>query len=332
MKRFTFLVLFLLASIFELAAQSSVQTEFDTLTVAEVEQMAGMSVDSIRLFADAGDATAQFYLGVYYDQTPFTDLTKARYWYEKADAQGDADAAFYLGCMYDVGRGVPKDNHRAFGYYQKSAENDQVLAANNLAWCYALGQGVKQDFAAAAPWAQKAADAGIPAAQRLLGVLYTSGYGLSRDSAEAFRWTYRAARQDDAQAALNLAAMLAGGIGCERNLSLAREWALKAQAAQVEGSNEMLEAIDESIAGEKRLEKFGVTPEQVKKMTDAESVKLLQKMAAAGDVEAQYSLASGYYGGHWGMKKDYKKARYWYREAAKNGSEEAKRALKELGW
>jgi uncharacterized protein len=91
-----------------------------------------------RPLADQGEARAQFYLGMLYengDGVP-EDYGKAREWYEKSAAQGDANAQFYLGLMCAFGRGASMDLVQAHMWYSLAAGNGHARAAlhrNDLA-------------------------------------------------------------------------------------------------------------------------------------------------------------------------------------------------------
>jgi TPR repeat protein len=51
----------------------------------------------------------------------------------RVDAQaGDAEAQFNLGVMYDRGQGVPQDDVQAAEWYRKAAEQGHAAAQNNL--------------------------------------------------------------------------------------------------------------------------------------------------------------------------------------------------------
>ena len=93
---------------------------------------------------------------------PFAE-TKA-----KAEA-GDADAQFNLGVMYYQGLGVEQDFKEVVKWYQKAADQGDVEAQYNLGVMYYQGLGVEQDFKEAVKWYQKAADQGDAIAQYDLG-------------------------------------------------------------------------------------------------------------------------------------------------------------------
>lgn len=80
--------------------------------------------------AEQGDARAQFYFGLLYengDGVPL-DYAKARQWYEKAAVQGDAKAQLYLGLQSSFGQGVPMDLVDAYMWYSLAAGNGNVHA------------------------------------------------------------------------------------------------------------------------------------------------------------------------------------------------------------
>src|SRR5271165_7309672 len=76
--------------------------------------------------ADAGQAEAQFDLGVLYAQGLGVrrDLTEAANWYRKSAEQGNAEAEFALGQMYSRGWGVPRDEADAMRWFQMANSPD----------------------------------------------------------------------------------------------------------------------------------------------------------------------------------------------------------------
>ena len=84
-----------------------------------------------RPLAEQGDASAQFYLGLSYengDGVP-RDYAIARQWYEKSAAQGDAKAQLYLGLQSSFGQGGPVDLVQAHMWYSLAAGNGHLGAA-----------------------------------------------------------------------------------------------------------------------------------------------------------------------------------------------------------
>ena len=70
--------------------------------------------------------------------------TALREWLPLAE-QGDASAQYNLGVMYDEGRGVKQDYVQAMRWYRKAAAQGYASAQFNLGFMYAKSQDVKQD-------------------------------------------------------------------------------------------------------------------------------------------------------------------------------------------
>ena len=112
---------------------------------------------------------------------PFAE-TKA-----KAEA-GDARAQYNLGLMYDNGEGVEQDFKEAIKWYQKAADQGYAEWQCNLGVMYYEGKGVEQDFKEAIKWNQKAADQGYARAQNNLGVMYANGDGVEQNFVTGYAW------------------------------------------------------------------------------------------------------------------------------------------------
>jgi TPR repeat protein len=104
--------------------------------------------------AEQGDASAQYALGIAYDQGlgVAQDYKTAVKWYTLAAEQGYADAQYNLGNMYSKGLRVAHDYKTAIKWYTLSAEQGHAKAQLMLGFGYALGQGVAQDFVKAHMW------------------------------------------------------------------------------------------------------------------------------------------------------------------------------------
>jgi hypothetical protein len=119
-------------------------------------------------------------------QTPEIDALRVR-----AEA-GDADAQYDLGVMYANGEGVPQDDAEALRLYRLAAGQGNANAQDNLGNMYDYGRGVPEDAAEAVRWFRLAADQGHAGAQFQLGGLYDAGEGIRQDGGEAIRWYLRA--------------------------------------------------------------------------------------------------------------------------------------------
>ena len=101
---------------------------------------------------------------------------------------GDAVAQFNIGLMYDKGNGVPQDYAEAAKWFRKAADQGLAVGQFNLGVSYERGQGLRQDYAEAAKWYRKAAEQDLAMAEYNLGVLYAQGQGMPQDYVEAYKW------------------------------------------------------------------------------------------------------------------------------------------------
>ena len=92
--------------------------------------------------------------------------------------QGDAEAQFNLGQMYREGLEVAQDYKEAVKWYCLSAEQGDARAQCDLGMMYDKGQGVEQDYKEAEKLFRFAAEQGIAEAQGNLGVMSLSAYPL----------------------------------------------------------------------------------------------------------------------------------------------------------
>lgn len=122
-------------------------------------------------------------------------------------AAGDAEAEYQLGLIYDEGRKVDRDPAQALRWYRTAAEHGHVLAALNTGVLYDSGSGVPRDAVAAAFWYRKAADADNGRAAYNLGLLYENGDGVPRDQKQALVWHQKAQRAGIAAAGAKVAAL-----------------------------------------------------------------------------------------------------------------------------
>ena len=113
--------------------------------------------------------------------------TALQEWTPLAEA-GDASAQFILGVMYFTGQGVPQDDAEAVKWYRLAADQGNANAQSFLGDMYESGKGVPQDDAEAVKWYRLAADQGLANAQALLGIMYVQGNGVLKDNVMAHMW------------------------------------------------------------------------------------------------------------------------------------------------
>lgn len=152
----------------------------------------------------------------------------ARHYLRPAEA-GDANAQFMLGLVYERGLGVTPDPALARQWYERAARQKEPRATLALGLMLAGGSAVDQ--AAAREWLARAADSGAIEAQLTLGVMAETGRGGAADPAAARRWYGIAAGSGEPRALNNLALLLAEGRGGDADPAGARKL-LEQAAAQ----------------------------------------------------------------------------------------------------
>ncbi|MBV8191286.1 MAG: SEL1-like repeat protein, partial [Alphaproteobacteria bacterium] len=253
--------------------------------------------------ADAGNAKAQNYLGVLYDDgmgVPRDDA-QAVAWYRKAADQGNAAAQYNLGRLYDNGHGVPQDDAQAVAWYRKAADQGDVRAQTSLGAAYDSGRGVARDLAQAAKWYRRAADQDHPAAELILGSMHAAGRGMPQDYGQAVEWFRRAAAHGSAPAEFNLGYLYSVGRGVPQDYDEAVAWYRKAADHDSPSAQTNLGAAYEAGRG---------VPQDF-----AQAAGWYRKAADQGNAVAQYNLGKLYDSGR-GVPQDYRQALAWYRKAA----------------
>ena len=157
-------------------------------------------------------------------KSSIADIDKQIAEYKKGAEAGDATAQFCLGICYEKGTGVAKDMRDAFKWYKCSADAGNVDAQANLGKCYANGAGIAVDKCEAVKWYKRAAEAGHAIAQCNLGVMYNSGEGVAVNNSEAFKWYKLAAEKGHANAQFNLGSCYMNGEGVDCNKQEAVKW------------------------------------------------------------------------------------------------------------
>ena len=108
---------------------------------------------------------------------------------------GDAVAQYNLGMLYSAGLGTPVNHKEAMKWYRMAAEQGDADAQNNIGIMYYQGQGVGKNYSQAFHWYDLAAEQGHVAAQYNIGIMYEQGIGTEKNRAKAKQWFLRAAQQ-----------------------------------------------------------------------------------------------------------------------------------------
>jgi TPR repeat protein len=189
--------------------------------------------------AEAGDAVAQFDLGLCYSEglVVAKDKKEALKWITKSAEQGYSFAQSDLGVRYLLGLGVAKDEKEALKWYKKVAEQEATptTPAQSFKGTYEqnyLGDyySFTKDYKEAVKWYTKSAEHGYVMAQNNLGRLYYKGEGVTQDYKEAVKWYTKSAEQGNAEAQRILAVCYEKGTGVAKDEKEALKWSEKAKA------------------------------------------------------------------------------------------------------
>ena len=104
-------------------------------------------ITEVHMRADAGDAAAQFLLGLRYGtgEGVIRDEVEAVRWYRSAAEQGYVVAQLALGVMYDDGHGVAEDATEAVRWFYRAAAQSVVRTQYDSRVIYANSREVAQD-------------------------------------------------------------------------------------------------------------------------------------------------------------------------------------------
>ena len=152
-------------------------------------------LEAMTKLAEEGVVDAQCSLGMAYEYglSGFErNDAKAIEWCTRASSNGNAIAMCILGDRYAVGRGVAKDENRAFALFKKAAPNSSV-GAYHLGVAYEKGIGCEKDEKRAFAAYDRAAKEGHLAAQYEVAERYGQGNGVEADDAKAEHWWKQAA-------------------------------------------------------------------------------------------------------------------------------------------
>ena len=144
-----------------------------------------------RPLAEKGDASAEFYLGLFYrnGQGVPRNEAEANTWLRKSADQGYPPAQYFVAVL-------TKQPAEAFDWYKKAAEQDYAAAQFRLGEIYDFGVLAPRDRAESLRLWRVAAERGYGPAMSRMGMLYQMG-DLPMDKVQAFKWFTLALLQPD---------------------------------------------------------------------------------------------------------------------------------------
>ncbi len=277
-----------------------------------VEENDKNSIKWFRKAAEQGNAEGMYGAGLLLlgSDKP-TAKTEAITMFRKAAEQDHAEALDKLGCCYRDGDGVKEDGETAVEWFRKAAELGSSSGQFNYALCLYIGRGIEEDEVEAAKWFSKAAANGSVKATSFLGQCYLFGHGVRANKKKAIELLRDAAERGDAQAQRRLGLCYINGNGVDESVSKAIEWWKKADAQG--------DSYASGFLGQLMLSGNGL-----EKDTEQGFKRILVAANETEDEDFQMLLGNCYEYG-WGVAKDRDKAAKWYKLAADQGIEEAKK-------
>ena len=146
--------------------------------------------------AEAGDATAQNYIGVMFSKGEGVtkDFSRAFEWFSKSAHQGNPKAQYNLAVSYEQGEGTPQDRAKALTLYKIAAENGNPDAQVDYGWALFDGVDITKDEQLAKKMVMASADQLCGRGELALGQFHYFGYArLPRNREKAIEYSLRAA-------------------------------------------------------------------------------------------------------------------------------------------
>lgn len=230
--------------------------------------------------------------------------------------QANPAAQYSIGLLYDQGKGVNKDPAQALKYLQLASKQGLPAAQYYLGVKYSAGLDVTKDSHIARQLLIQAAQQGHLQAQFHVASLYAKGEGGPQDQQQATYWFNQASENGYGPAQHSLAARYLTGKGTALDLDRGIFW-LKRAADQHD-----TDALRD--LGFMYFQGMGVD----KDYQQARDLLLLP--AEDGSALALFLLGEIYAQGGYGINKDVRQAKKWYRQAQNMGYKQAAEQLQQL--
>ncbi|MGC9490523.1 MAG: tetratricopeptide repeat protein [Thermovirgaceae bacterium] len=260
----------------------------------------------------AGEAAMRFFEG---------QLEAARSLYEQArERANEADLRFYGDVIEQIQKALSRIPVGEGERNPAEAPSGPAPGEGHyrLGWKYKTGQGAERNLEKAFHWFEKAAMQGHAEAQFETARCYYFGEGVPEDLRQAARWFEEAAMQGHAEAQFYLGGLYWFGEGFERNEEKALNlWFLGAAKGEPDCQHNL--AAHYFNLGEK-------DPANYRK------AYYWYRQAAEGGLSGDQYMVGLMCEKGLGVKKDEHAALSWYKKAAAQGHEKARRRLSELGY
>ena len=235
------------------------------------------AVDYFQKSADLNDANGQYELAYHYYETH--DYRKAHFYAMKSALQENLDAACLLGFLYDQGKGVTKDEKKAFGWYEKAA-NKNTDAKMNLAMAYFTGRGTEKNYNKAFQLFTELAGKGETDSFNFIGYMYDHGFGTSKNVQQACMWFKKGAEAGDLIAQYNWATKLWRGEGVPQDQDEALRWYKKSATGGNEQALQFINGYEEWKRNEE------IRKEKARRQKESEAPRICPGCQGTGRVLA----------------------------------------------
>ena len=251
-------------------------------------------------------AIAQYLMGACYDNGIGIkqDLERAMYWYKKAAEQGVLEAQ----CDYAIGCTTKNNMTEAYEWLLHAAEEGYAKAQYTLAWCY--GNNLINDDAIY--WMKEAADQDYNMAKLALCNLYLNGPPNIQQFDTAVKILKNLSQENSALAPLaqyNLACCYSQKKGVEMDFNKAMEYL----------NNSADSGFAQALVDLGNVYCSGLTLTDSIIPQDFNKAMKLYKEAAKQGYPMAYIQIGRMYENAWGVKKNNKKSKEWYKKAEKQG-------------
>lgn len=296
------------------------------------EELQSFDITDYQTKADAGDAEAQYQLGICYAQGKGVEKNlaqSARYWL-LAGKQQHAYALIYLGKLFEKGVGVPQDFGKAFQCYQSACTKNIAEAQFCLAMLYLQGLGVAQDEEQAVQLLHQSAEQQYQPAIQSLQQLKNKDENLDNNTVAAERCFHQGVENlqtNIAEAVSHFAKSAQQNFAkAQYNLGLAYLFSLGGMA---QDKTLAIENLQKSAEQDFRPAHFVLAWLYQQEKNFEQAVLHYQKAGELGHAQAQYFLFKLYETGN-GVAKDDDIALSWLRQSAKQGYGLAYQRLEQL--
>ncbi len=285
----------------------------------------GETLGELQQRAESGDSDAQYDLAMRYwegkEGAP-KDNGKAFYWAKKSAEQGDAYAQSWVAYFYENGYGTAQDDSESFYWYRRSADQGNRVSQNNLGECYYYGRGVDQSYEKATSWYKKAADQGLASAMFNMGWCYEKGQGVVADRSLAVNYYRKATAAGDENARKRLVELgesVDGGSTSSSSTTSSTSTA--ALSSSTSGSHVNPSTLANARSGID-VSQFVVGQQYFDDGNYEQARYWWREASKQGYGKASLKLGECYYDGL-GTDRNFTTAAYWYSEAAEQGEREA---------